>query len=333
MKQLIYYPGFEVTDLNWLKFALLYIDKLCPITPASADSHLSDLFRQIETDTDLIDVYRPQKDEGATATLDSLEYVDKILRAPKRYSTFLGQDDILQRWRQPTTQNYLIFSEKYAVGWEDYCIKNHLGVKSNHGVCVNRQLAMIYMTLLAQAIADARGISPITDDRNLDSYYIFARRPNSDLNQRVSLAQGTLQIKLPVALSQIDIDKIIDLRNKPNFKKNLKAFHYELDRFLDNTEQAPTTPTTVDFVNTLGPIWKDFTDNLLVLGLETTTFGLGVWLTVASPTATGITFVKEIAGGLSLIVGSTIAVKSTWRHTETKRNSRKYLADISKLGR
>lgn len=331
MNELIYYPGFEVTQIDWLKFALLYIDKLCPIIPMSGDSHLSDLSKRIIDDTDLINIHRPDRDEGSKATLDALEYVDKILRTPRRYSAFFRQDDILGTWRQPIVQSYTIFSEKYTPDWENYCVKNHLGVKCDEGVCVHRQLAMIYMTLLAQAIADSRGISPITDDRSMDRYCIIARRPSSILHEKISLAQGTLQLKLPASLSNIGIDKIINLRNKPHFKRDLKAFHNELDRFLNSIEREPATDVPINLVNSLGSAWKDFTENMLVLSAGTTAFGLGLWLTISSPLTAGIEFAIEVAGGLSLVVGSTVAVRSTWRHTATKRNSRKYLADISKL--
>ena len=37
MKELIYYPSFEVRNREWLKFALLYIENLNPIIPESGD--------------------------------------------------------------------------------------------------------------------------------------------------------------------------------------------------------------------------------------------------------------------------------------------------------
>jgi len=330
MDELIYYPGFEVKQMDWLKFALLYIDKLCPIIPMSGDSRLSNLSKHIINDTDLISIHRPDTEEGSKATLDALEYVDKILRTPQRYSAFFGQD-FLETWRQSVDQNFTIFNAKYTPAWEDYCLEYQLGEKCDDGVRVHEQLAFIYMTLLAQVIGDSKGISPITDDRKLDSYSIVARRPSNSFQKQMSLARGTLQFKLPANLSHIDIDSIINLRNTSQFKQNLTAFHYELDRFLSHIEQE-TTPNIPDaFVDSLGSAWNDFADNILVLGPQTVQFGLGVWLTVGSTTATGAEFVKEIAGGLTLAVGAIVSVRSTWKHTSTKRNTRKYLADISEL--
>jgi hypothetical protein len=39
--ELIYYPGFEVQNPDWLKLALLYIDRLDPIIPVSDDKYLT----------------------------------------------------------------------------------------------------------------------------------------------------------------------------------------------------------------------------------------------------------------------------------------------------
>ena len=33
MKSMVYYPGFEVQNEKWLKFALLYFEELRPIIP------------------------------------------------------------------------------------------------------------------------------------------------------------------------------------------------------------------------------------------------------------------------------------------------------------
>lgn len=45
MRELIYYPSFEVRNREWLKFALIYLEYLDPIIPESGDVHLSDEYR------------------------------------------------------------------------------------------------------------------------------------------------------------------------------------------------------------------------------------------------------------------------------------------------
>lgn len=64
MKDMIYYPGFETKDENWLKFALLYFDTLRPIIPytiCSEKKYLSGTFQYVMGETDLI---RPWKTAG-----------------------------------------------------------------------------------------------------------------------------------------------------------------------------------------------------------------------------------------------------------------------------
>lgn len=49
MRDMIYFPGFEVKNENWLKFALLYFDTLRPIIPYtvySEERYLSDTFQR-----------------------------------------------------------------------------------------------------------------------------------------------------------------------------------------------------------------------------------------------------------------------------------------------
>ena len=78
MRSLIYFPGFEPSNVNWLKFALLYLDKVEPIVPESADIQLTDTFCDLRMHTDLIELYRPAYEEGDRATADAIEQVERI---------------------------------------------------------------------------------------------------------------------------------------------------------------------------------------------------------------------------------------------------------------
>ena len=72
MKEMIYYPGFEVEDKSWLKFALLYFDVLRPIIPYTIQpeyAYLSEPFLRVMDYTDFIRPYRPSYEEGACASI------------------------------------------------------------------------------------------------------------------------------------------------------------------------------------------------------------------------------------------------------------------------
>ena len=48
MREFIYYPGFQIKDHEWLKFALIYLDTLDPIIPDVGDQHLEDWYKRIQ---------------------------------------------------------------------------------------------------------------------------------------------------------------------------------------------------------------------------------------------------------------------------------------------
>ena len=79
MEELLYYPNFEIQNENWLKFALLYIDKLKPIVPYQGDKYISEYSNLIYNESDLLVKYRPEYSEAYKATLDALDILEKIL--------------------------------------------------------------------------------------------------------------------------------------------------------------------------------------------------------------------------------------------------------------
>ena len=91
MKDMIYYPGFETRDENWLKFALLYFDTLRPIIPYTSYSekrYLSDTFQYVMGEADLIKPYRPKYPEGLRASTLACEEFEKFLLHPERYGSY-----------------------------------------------------------------------------------------------------------------------------------------------------------------------------------------------------------------------------------------------------
>jgi len=326
MKEVIYYPTFEVGNSNWLKFALLYLDKLDPIIPPSGQVELSDQFRRLQWETDLIDIHPPSYDEGSAATRDSLEHIEKILRNPERYNDLFSHG-FLQMWRNPNRQRARLFKDKYTDAWEHFCVKEGLGRRTDRGLLVNDELGDVYMTILAHVIADGRGISPMTDDRTLDRLAVFTRAPATPDEAEMQTAQAVIELELPSNLSEIPIASIIEHRNKPEFKDKQAAFHKSLGDFIAGKENGKPGY----FSESMGSAWGDFRDDILRVGTGVLGFSLGVWLLVGSGPVGTLKAASQIVGGLSLVAGSTIAIKNTWRNTETKRWTRKYLAELNRI--
>ena len=314
MKELIYYPSFEVRNQEWLKFALLYIENLDPIIPESGDVHLSDGYRKIVNETDLIQKHRPSYEEGNNASLDAIDQIERILRHPDAFEGIFAGANFLDKWKSRKEQQFTLFREKYTDYWESFCIDNNIGRRSPHGLLVSHDVANVYMTILAQCIADSRGVSPITDIKSLDRFSIFTRKTNQNNAKTIETAQGIINLKLPRNLKNINLDTIVNLRNQQNFKQHQRAFHIELEKFLGNIEQASEN---LNFEKSLGNIWNDFSDEIAQVGSGTVAFGLGVWLLFQSSGTAMLPAWEKIAGGGALTIGSIISIRNTWENTPT----------------
>jgi hypothetical protein len=184
------------------------------------------------------------------------------------------------------------------------------------------------MTILAQTIADSKGASVITDQRSLDAYSVFIRKadyPDQDVFQT---AQGVLELKLPRNIKNLSLDAVIRHRNRPGFRAKQRAFRQALNEFLSDAEGGGTSEK---FLKSLGSTWSDLSDDILKVGTGTVTFGLGVWLLLASPSVDILKYAKEVAAGTTLAVGSIIGIRNVWRNTRTERFARRFLSDLDKI--
>lgn len=59
MEPLIYYPTFEPPSDIWLKFSLLYFENFKPIGAYNRRHLISNNFRLVEQETDLVSLYEP----------------------------------------------------------------------------------------------------------------------------------------------------------------------------------------------------------------------------------------------------------------------------------
>lgn len=337
MKEFIYYPGFEVRNQNWLKFALLFLDKLDPIIPYSGDKVLTDQWRRILNETDLIKINRPKSDknskypkfdEGYAATLDAIDQMEKIFKHPERYKFIFNTPNIVELWKNSENQTWTLFEEKYSEEWKNYCKDNKIVNYSSHGLMLPREVCLIYMTILAQCIADSKGISPITDYKSLDKFSIFTRQSTKKEKDTIEISQQIINLSLPKNLNELSLKTIINLRKKGSFKKRQTAFQDELSKFISNVENGKNVE---EFPDSLGSTWSDLRGDILGIGTGVAAFSLGIWVFFLSSGIGLPAALEKVAGGISIAVGATATIKKTWKHTENKRLSRKYLADLGNL--
>lgn len=327
MKRLLYYPSFEVRSINWLKFALLYLDKLSPIIPEEGDLYLSEDYKRLSNETDLLAPYRPDNADSWQASEDAISLIEKILKNPAYYSEVLSESDFINDWKNPETHDFTIFRAKYSLALERFSRKNKLGKRCKQGIKVNRTLGLIFMSLLTGIISDKIDISPITDYSNLYNISILTRQCSNQTEEKVNIAKGIIKLQLPKNLSEISIDKIIKHRNSKGYKERLNAFHLELEKYFIDLENGEAE---TGFLNSQDNLFKEFSDEIVTLGIGIASFALGLTIFVKDPSIF-LPYINQLSIGAVLTANSIIAIRSKWGYTENKRFTRKYLADLEKL--
>lgn len=327
MKNLIYYPTFETYDVNWIKFALLYIKELNPIIPESGDKYLSDTYKTILNETDLLSIHRPNYQDGQLATLDAIDKIEKILSHPNRYSSIFSSSNINHNWENTNNHKFRLFEEKYTPYWRKFCLDNKIATETREGLLLSKSLAYLYMTILANGVADLLDTSVITDKPDLDRFNVLTRKTNKPFKRKITVAQNIISLKIPSNIENISIRDIIYLRNDNNFNNKLEKFHDELDIFLSNQNNSDP----VKFINSYKHIYNDLSEEVLQLGSGAGSIALGIWLLSQGDVTPFLSIVKEILGVTSFSVGAKITISKSWKNIKSKRFCRKYLSDLSTI--
>ncbi|MEY8535610.1 hypothetical protein AALH30_19150 [Blautia pseudococcoides] len=245
MKDMIYYPGFETRDENWLKFALLYFDTLRPIIPYtiySEERYLSDTFQYVMGETDLIKPYRPEYEEGFHASILACEEFEKFLLHPGRYGAyFYGSKSgaYIEKWKNQNHQDCTLFSGKYSQTFFDFCIDNNIATPCREGIHISNDLAFVYMSILADIISKRQEYEMITDVQKYSRYLINKDLTVSRENQkRIMAAQNNIEFSLPANLNHIPLKQFVQLRKDRSFNTARKAYMSQIEQLIAHQESG-----------------------------------------------------------------------------------------------
>lgn len=248
MKNLLYYPYFEVKNINWLKFALLYFDDLRPVIPDmpyNQRRYLSDDFLRIMDETDLIKIYAPEYEEGSSASMLACEEFDNYLRTPRRYSeAFMcgyknsNENSIDKKWRNPKFQDCILFNGKYSNNFYDYCIENNIATPCDEGIKISSDLAFVYMSFLADIISKNNGFEMITDIQKYNTLLLKNDKILSKETERnLKIAQNNIEFNIPMGIDKIDLEVFIELRKRRDFNDCRKAYMQEIRNLIEAKEK------------------------------------------------------------------------------------------------
>jgi hypothetical protein len=326
MKKFIYYPNFEPPDNEWLKFAILYLDKFESIVPYNRRHLVSDEFRQLENETDLLNMFSPDYSQGERASVKAIQESERFMNRTYATSSLFNRVNIQRDWRNPDSWEYQIFGEKFSHSWAEYCESERIGRRNQNGLMLPKSLAFLYMTHLAKEIAFDREGNIITDNLDYDRYTSYARIKSTNTNVRDKFMRGIIELKIPQNLNSISFDKLIEFRN--NNRELIQAFNSQINVIEHSISNGLTEQNFIDNYNyTL----KELTKEIIKLGIDIAIIPLAFYTLIQNSDALNQEYVKEILGSLSVLGGGYFGVRKSLYDNKEERMCKKYLTRLSHL--
>ncbi|MCF5879767.1 hypothetical protein K3H40_11850 [Aeromonas veronii] len=230
MKTYIYYPGMEVRDELWLKFALLYLERLAFVFTVSEKSGLTALLDTLQQQTDLL-AERPDAAFFAAIT-PQLENQISGLVAPDfvRHKVF-GNKELISRWRQEVNHDCFCPEQAGLERLHGFCLTHGFATRDEGGIRMARRFANLISMRLAREWALANDGALITDHDYLDRLlHLLESRYHNRGGQDCFLLEIPLQV--PTHLADIPFAELIALRGRSGFRQQLAEFHLALDNLL-----------------------------------------------------------------------------------------------------
>lgn len=329
MKNLLYYPYFEVKDESWIKSALLLSDKIEFIVPYRGRADLSDTTKMILEETDLIEFHQPRRREADIASMNTIMLLEDILDNPRRFNErILGSRNLLEELRDSNSFSVILYRAKYNYDFFRFCLDNGFGRRCEEGILLSEHIGNLYMTLLTNFIGEDKNIECVTNYESMDRYNVYLRSKNVHLNEltiadeyKNIIMNSRMNMEFPQNLNQIEFEKIIELRNSSEFKECQSAFHRDMNNYLLEVESGQFNFGFDDYIN---EAYTEYKKQLLLLGCGLVGISIGVWFT--APVA------PIIAAGECLALPTIISnCRKLVASSNDNRFTRKFLCNINNL--
>ncbi|WP_273852320.1 hypothetical protein [Guptibacillus spartinae] len=332
MDNIIYYPGFQINDDEWLKFALLYLDNVSTIVPFEGTPYLTGTHRFLLEETNLLNKYSPTYDEICKSTDDAIWCLSKETKNPKKLLGILGEVDILDFLRQPQIQVYELFRGKFSYEFGEYCLDAGFAHESENGIRLPYQLGIMYMSILAHNIGDYNNMSVITDlaDERIirrvnDKTWSYNKR-----FEEIKAIKKLISLEIPTELDQIPIKRIVELRNKESFQRKLQEFKLAVSELSHLSKTNLTEQSVFEIRNDILSAKENISSDIFQLCTSMSSMFLGVHI-VLNNEAGDLALLKELFGvgvlaNAPMIYGK---IQRNWH----KQLATRYLTDIRNLDR
>jgi hypothetical protein len=325
MQKLIYYPSFEPPDKEWLKFALLYLEEFEPIVPLNRQQELSDEYKILINETDLIKPFSPDYSQGHRASLNTIKEAEYLLNSGDRPSSF-NIVRLKEKWQNSKNWDFHVYEEKFSYDFIEFCKRHNIGKRTGDGLLLPEELAFMFMTQLAKEIAYDKDAAIITDNIRFDDYTNMSRTFSRSTQVRNRFAKGVVNLLIPQNLGEVDFRKLIKFRNVN--RKLIRTFNTEIDNIQHLISNGLTEKV---FIEKFNNIYSEISTAILLQGIGIASIPLAAYILIKNPQALAPEYIREIFGGIGVILGGTFELKKLWIDNKDKRYCKKYMANLKQL--
>lgn len=216
--QALYYPHIHLADENWLKVATLYYDSLGRIVPSGYATHDSSFVNALNARTPFIKNFTPQQEIGEIHH-DFLAFAREHIANPNKRDAIWEK---LGGHIPPVIA--ALHRDKFEL--ELLVELSELGLATTPNdwdqefYSLEPLTAVLYMTFLADRMAEKRGLPVVTDDPSLQPLLRdFQSDADRDPNAAFALASLVIETAIPVSLDDISVQQILDFRESSEFER------------------------------------------------------------------------------------------------------------------
>jgi hypothetical protein len=269
----LYYPHINLTNKNWLKYAVLYWDKISRIVPASVQPTDSEDIIRLRSEIGFVEDYRPEQWDVSMAAQDFFEWftrhsddiemreyfelrhgvppflhypfhrhpmhhgglADALHAAALASGTYIHVEKLDRRLKE------FLFATGIAIPGED---------EWRDWIRIDTEVGLLYMSYLARTISAKTSRAVITDELPLfASSEVIASSIAHDRQEELQHRMGTLLIAAygPADMNAVTFDQLIAFRQKHNDQR--RAFFDHVDALCRSIPRVASEDQFKDALN------------------------------------------------------------------------------------
>lgn len=348
----LYYPHIHLYNKNWLKYALLYWDKISRIVPASVQPSDSEEIIRINAETGFIEDYSPSGSVVRDTFKSFSPILDRILKSEHHYLRYKQavSDDWAILWRKQIRsigsrlipyakpEGTYLHIEKLDSELKDKLINLGLAIPGANPwedwIRLDNELGYLYMIYLSNTISKKERLPVVTDEENYYSTSIyFEPEIFSDYEGEFEYKVGNLLIEcyLPKNINEVPLDKIIKIREKYEDERlNFRLFISDLAKRIQPINNKRDMESAL---NSYSRLLTRETDNMIKIFNSFKIESVRKFLYISVPSLISSGYIPEdykpiaIVGGISFGIISAVASVRKER-LQLQDNPRSYLINI-----